>query len=271
MTYDATEKSDWDGDLVELYEFKLGTTTWRHTSGDQSFPYGGWTYEPQQIKRSKIEQGNEINRSDLKLTVARDHVVANLFLAQPPGGVVTVTIGRLHRSDPDTEAVVLWLGRITSVAWKGSEAVMDCEPVWTSVQASGLRRLYNLECPWTLFSSDCRANQLSYQLLGTVSAASGLDLDVPGAAGQPDGWYKGGFVVWHSPTGAANTRWVTEHVGTILTLASPFYGISGSDPVEVYPGCNRTVSVCINKFDNILNYGGFPFIPEVNPFDTKVL
>lgn len=30
-------------------------------------------------------------------------------------------------------------------------------------------------------------------------------------------------------------------------------------------GCNKTVSDCKNKFNNIRNYGGFPYIPAKNP------
>ena len=30
-------------------------------------------------------------------------------------------------------------------------------------------------------------------------------------------------------------------------------------------GCSKTVSDCKNKFNNISNYGGFPYIPAKNP------
>jgi hypothetical protein len=45
------------------------------------------------------------------------------------------------------------------------------------------------------------------------------------------------------------------------------YGNSyGSQTVNLYPGCNKSMDHCINRFDNILNYGGFPWIPGKNPF-----
>lgn len=41
--------------------------------------------------------------------------------------------------------------------------------------------------------------------------------------------------------------------------------------VYVYPGCNRTIFDCNSTFNNIANYGGFPWIPVVNPFNPVSL
>jgi len=35
-------------------------------------------------------------------------------------------------------------------------------------------------------------------------------------------------------------------------------------------GCDHSVSTCAARFDNLANYGGFPFIPTKNPFSTGV-
>jgi hypothetical protein len=37
--------------------------------------------------------------------------------------------------------------------------------------------------------------------------------------------------------------------------------------VKIYPGCDRTKETCNDKFSNILNYGGFAWIPAKSPFD----
>jgi hypothetical protein len=42
-----------------------------------------------------------------------------------------------------------------------------------------------------------------------------------------------------------------------------YYGLA----VNAYPGCNRTTTECVDKFDNLDNYGGVPDLPGKSPFD----
>lgn len=271
MTFDVYEKSSWDGQPAELYEFRLGTTVWRHTNVDTNLVHGGFTWSAQQISRSESEQGAEINREPITITVPRDHVVANLFLAQPPGGIVLVTVYRYHRTDPDEEDSIQYQGRIVSVAWSASQATMQCDSNWTSVRAPGLIRKFGAECPWTLYQDGCLVNALSYQLLDTVSSVSGMVVQVAGASAHADNYYAGGTVVWHDSMGATHTRWIVEHTGEYLTLAAPIHGMGGGDPVEVYPGCDFTTATCESKFDNLDNYGGWPYTPTESPFEVSIL
>jgi hypothetical protein len=40
--------------------------------------------------------------------------------------------------------------------------------------------------------------------------------------------------------------------------------------VSYYPGCDRTRLTCSLKFGNIANFGGFPWVPQKNPFRVKI-
>ncbi|MDG4870579.1 phage BR0599 family protein, partial [Guyparkeria sp. 1SP6A2] len=46
-----------------------------------------------------------------------------------------------------------------------------------------------------------------------------------------------------------------------------FLGLEVGQEIEVYPGCDRTAATCNAKFNNLLNYGGFDFIPPKGPFE----
>lgn len=41
--------------------------------------------------------------------------------------------------------------------------------------------------------------------------------------------------------------------------------------VYIYLGCNKTIDDCVNKFDNINNFGGFPYTPINNPTSRSVV
>jgi len=45
-----------------------------------------------------------------------------------------------------------------------------------------------------------------------------------------------------------------------LYLRMPF-DVNPGDRVAVYPGCNKTITACHTKFDNSINFKGFPHVP----------
>lgn len=50
---------------------------------------------------------------------------------------------------------------------------------------------------------------------------------------------------------------------SFLTLGAPtpFLPAPG-DTVEIYPGCDKTIATCSNKFNNLIHFGGMPFVPS---------
>jgi hypothetical protein len=36
--------------------------------------------------------------------------------------------------------------------------------------------------------------------------------------------------------------------------------------VTLYPGCDRSLAMCDERFNNAVNHGGFPWLPNSNPF-----
>jgi hypothetical protein len=57
---------------------------------------------------------------------------------------------------------------------------------------------------------------------------------------------------------------------TKVTILSAINGLKAGDIVEVYAGCARDLDTCLNKFNNTINFGGFPYIPLNNPFTYKI-
>ena len=116
----------------------------------------------------------------------------------------------------------------------------------------------------------CRVNQLGYQTKSTVSAINGNWISVPGCASQADGYFAGGFVYWTNAAGAVDYRMILSHTTDTLELSSPMHELTTGEQVDVYPGCNHTLSQCDTRFLNSDNYGGFPFFPGSNPFNSMV-
>lgn len=264
MTYDATESSAYSGNPVELYKFVVGTSKFLYTSTDSEHVYNSETYTPLTISRSSSEQTNEINRTAMKITVPRDTPIAELFIAYAPAAIVAVTVFRYHPSDGEFKAV--WFGRVISPDFQGVKAVLHCEPVSSSMKRTGLRRNYQALCPHLLYGVACGVNQLTHQTTGSVTTISGGTLEVGAASAFADGYFNGGFIRHYTDTGLPDSRIIIDHVGSTLTIVTNFQELSVGDSVDVFPGCNHTMTDCDEKFENSENHGGFIHTPTASPF-----
>ena len=57
-------------------------------------------------------------------------------------------------------------------------------------------------------------------------------------------------------------RWAARFSDPILTLTPPLLAPPApGDAFTAWPGCNRALSTCRNKFNNAGNFRGFPWIP----------
>lgn len=265
MTYDAIERSAAGGRPVELFEFRRGTVVWRYTSADQDVFVDEFTYSRAIIDRSNVERGSEMNRSGLRLTVARDFPIVAMFIVSPPVDVVSLTVRQYHEGDGAT--VVIWNGRILAVTpWVNGRAEIALEPAATSMRRTGLRRVYQRQCPHVLYGARCGAVSNAFRLVAAAGLISGLDVTVAGT-GVGDGYYAGGFLQWTTAEGLER-RFIVGHTGTTLSLSTPPTGLSTGTAIEVFPGCDHSLATCDAKFGNATNYGGTPFIPTKNPFGS---
>jgi uncharacterized phage protein (TIGR02218 family) len=267
MTYDATEISASLGRPVDIFTFARGPQEWRYTSADRDVTVSAQVYTAVPIIRPSISQGGELNRSGLKLTVARDFPIAVLFRAGIPSETITLRIRQYH--DGDGSVVVVWSGRVVNVSRVGELAEITCEPIYTSVRSTGLRRRYQKGCPHVLYGPACKVVAASFDLAGTVSAVSGLTVTATAFGTQPDGYWEGGYIEWSPSAGIFERRFIDGHTGTSVTLMTQPLGLAVSTAITIYPGCDHTLGAggC-TKFSNTLNYGGTPDIPEKNPYGS---
>lgn len=263
MSYNDIEVSTEDGLPIELYEFAEGLQRWRFATCAGQIVRFDAIFEPAPIERSQLEQTNELEKSSLRVELPRDNSFAVRFLSYIPDRVVTLTIFRGHAGMDTADYVVFWKGRMVSSSASGNKISFELESVFTSIRRAGLRARYELNCRHVLYQNRCGVDKELYRVNGTVSEALGTELGVAAVASAPDGWYTGGFAV----TEDGSARFIIKHEADRLYLNWPFQELAAGDPISVYPGCDHLKSTCHSKYNNVLNFGGFPHIPERNPFD----
>lgn len=270
MTYAAAETDKYLSSPVELYEFdQVSVQFFRYTSNDMDVSFGGFNYTAVPIERSRIIQNQALSRNVINITVARDDPVVEQYVSKPPSRVVDLTIRRFHRLDPDDEVIVYWRGRVINVEFKGDNGILVCEPLITAMRRPSLRRLYQTICPHVLYRTACGVNEVTFRVNAVVSGFSGLIVSAPQYALQADNYYAGGLVRI-TKDGLPISRSILAHTGTNIELDLVIPGLAVGDTLQSIPGCDRRLTTCINKFNNVLNFGGFPYIPDKNPMGGGV-
>lgn len=264
MTYDARESGAQTGEPVELYEFRHGPNFYRYTSAEADVLFESQLFTAVPLSRTAIEATQEVARGALTVSCARTLSLLSLFNPVPPSEVITVTVRRFHRGD--AEAVVVWIGRVLNVSWRGLQAEIRCESVYTSIQRPGLRRMYQKQCPHVLYSAQCGANKDSYRVSVAVVSVAGLNVTTSSLGAVADGYFAGGWVEWSPEAGIVERRAIRGHAGNTLQLNFQPLGLAPGATLDVYPGCDHTLGTCAAKFSNAPNYGGMPYIPTKNPF-----
>lgn len=262
---------------IELYEIRYDAAAWYYTSGDAPFtdPVTLRLYTPIEISRGEINKSNDFAKNSLQVTVRRDAEFLDLYRVAPPSSVVSLTIRRVHRTDTAAQIVVIWKGRMLSVAWTPEGATIACESIRASVQRYGLRRQFQLQCPHVLYSAACGVSKASYEVVTTVDAIDRLNIICSDLVAYPDNYFAGGYIEWLSNDMPANERrTIVTSEATLGTseLMAPAVGLSVGQQVRVYPGCDHSLGAggC-QKFNNTPRYGGFPHTPNKSPFTGELM
>lgn len=244
---------------AELYRFIRGATIWTFTSSDTAIVYNLETYIPITIGHGERKSRTEMSKANLEVSISLDSTIADDILSYFGNTPLIFTL--FIQTDLGTE--VGWKGRYLSQKLVKNQIKLTIESIFTALRRPGLRARYQKNCRHALYYTSCGVDKSAFAITGELTDITGSTVTVAEAALQPDGWFLGGMI--KSPTDDS-LRWIVNHVGSILTLVRPFETLTVLDVVTLHPGCDHTRSTCLSKFSNVTNYGGFPWIPHINPF-----
>lgn len=256
---------------TELYRFSEQATglVWRYTSGNEVVMYdddgtGAKAYTPVSIARSEAEIKTELARANIEIELPLTNELSIRWLRDNGEKIVSVTIFQRERGGTFN---VVWKGRLVSLIPNMTQMVLKMESIFTSLRRPGLRARYQRGCRHALYGRGCTLNPEAFASVGNITSVTGETFTIAEAATHPNGYFVGGML--RAPDG--NLSYIVNHVGTLITIQRLSYSlvsaIAAGLPVAIklYPGCEHNRTACSSKFNNILNYGGFDFIPVKNP------
>lgn len=244
-----------------LVEFVLGSTSWKYCP-QRTITIGADTYLARTLKTGEVVSSVDKSRTNMKVIADSEFPPAQVYNAASPASAMTVYV-RLYNWGGYGLTELTWAGRVMGVRWSEEDEVeIDCEPFITSIARNAVVRPYSRGCGHVLYDEyTCKLNPASFQHTAVITAVSGANVTLATVGPYV---YAGGIFNWNAGT-HTDGRMIEFNVANVLTLFTPAAGLTVGQTATIYPGCDRTTNQC-NNFGNLLNYGGFPYRKEDDPF-----
>lgn len=255
-----------DSRPVELYVFTQGLKNWYYVNGSEPYMYKGQEYTPANVDTSEIEQTEQFEKGGLAIKFPVNHEFAKQFLGFTTDIPTSLTCYRGQYGTEDF--LVNWKGRFNTSKASGLTITLEFESIFTSMKRPGLRARYQRSCRHTLYARGCGVNKEAYAVKVAVQTiTSGTKFVVNQLEGYTNGSFTGGIAV--APDGSM--RMIANQNTANLTIVRPFHELNVGDELTIYPGCDHTQNTCRVKFNNELNFGGFPHLGGVCPFGGRAI
>lgn len=259
---------------VWLYELTYGSTTVRLAASASNISALSNTWTASSIAHQRFRQTSAIGRAETILTLPNSDSFAQSLLTTDLQDT-TVILRHGFTEDSASEFAVRFRGRMVGVRPLLGTIAILCENRFTETGRKGLSAVIQRPCRHALYHSKdglgCGVDYDTFKSYGTLVALSGNVAEVTEASGQADGYYAGGILEYNG-----RRQLIVKHEGYNLTLLGPVAGmatdLASASSLSVYiaPGCDLTRATCNSRFNNLANFGGFPWIKD-SPFAGKTL
>lgn len=270
--------------IAEYYTFTLTTgQVLRYTTADVDLahPISGLVYSHvgPAIRRGSIKSEVGLVVAKCSITLGVNDSLTIGSVAWPAfaerGGLdgATVLIERTYMNfwgDLNHGVVVLFSGRVSDVQPTRTEIQLEVSSDVELLNLPMPRRLYQPGCMRSLFDAGCRVSLDDFRVSAVVGAGSTLTV-LYIAAGATNlrytaGFYNLGSVRFTSGANNGVLRSVSQYGNdpdNLFVRVIPALDVvpTAGDTFQLFPGCNKTMDDCTQKFDNIAQFGGFPYVP----------
>lgn len=236
----------------------------RFTDADISVQLSDGEYIPMDSgKPSSIEETIDINSSNLTIQqlisseqITVDDLNSGLF------DEAKVEIYWVNYQNPSQGAITLFIGYFGEVKINDDiEFEVELKSLSTKLEQT-VGRQYTQQCDAALGDSRCGVITSSYTYNGTVTSITDNQIFTDSSISAINDYYKYGKLTWTSGNNNGASIEVKNQIGGEITLllAMPFT-IQVGDTFDVVAGCDKYFDTCKDKFNNVINFRGFPHIP----------
>lgn len=236
--------------------------------------------------RYKTKVGLEVDEQEIRISAYPGETLggANFFSALQAGlldaayitrkrlfwAATSQSLPQIYLSSPPIDQFILFIGQVAEISKIGRTFVeMKLKSPLRLLDINMPRNTYGPGCMWSLFDTGCTLLKSSYTFSGVVETVLQNGIEVLGGIPSPVGadsrpTYALGRLLFTS--GANNNLQISIRTNTsdlLYYTHPPIPGVVPGDSFNAWPGCSKTTQTCSTKFNNIVNFRGFPRVPPV--------
>jgi uncharacterized phage protein (TIGR02218 family) len=238
------------------------------TDHDRPLAFGGTSYEPESgFSASEIRAGSDlsVDAQDAAGVVSSDRI-GETDILDGRWDNAAVEVWRVNWADVE-QRVLMRRGNIGQVR-RGKAAFVAEVRSLSHLLNQTVGRTFQYYCDADLGDARCGIDldAPAYKGTGTVTAVTADRVfQASGLGAFADGWFDLGVIEWTSGANAGRRGEVAAHEGgasaRIELFEAPVRPIMTGDGFLIRAGCDKQLKTCAKKFDNVINFRGFPHIP----------
>ena len=169
-----------------------------------------------------------------------------------------------HQQTQNPISSIIFSGYVSQVTKNNDLLDILISPSMSHLNHS-IGELFSPFCRECFGSKKCGVNIENYKAHGKILKIISDDCfygDHQNDNATPKGYYKYGLIKFlNGNLAGINIQIKDESEGTVYILKNTKL-LNVNDEFIIYAGCNKTMTTCKNKFNNVINFRGEPFIEE---------
>lgn len=245
------------------------------TDHDRDLVYSSVTYlAATGFVPSAVQGQNDLSPTNLEVTgvldssaITADDVRAGVY------DFAEVRVMAADWSNPATPPQTISRGRVGNISLKSLGFVAELQGLKGLFDKFQFIRFYDIPCDADFADlhgeNRCKLDPANFTETGSVTAITdNLTFIATVTGARPAGGFDGGMITWTGGDNAGRKAEVKSFANggsgeLILWPPSPD-PISAGDTFSILIGCDKTLATCRDRYNNVLNHRGFPFVPGLD-------
>ena len=259
--------------MADLYTITLKSgTALRYTTWDQSLTVLGNKFltGPPNIERTAIEEKTGLDVATIEILIrasVSDQISGAPILQAIGQGLWDGAAFRVDRLFMDASGNQIGtLNRFSGVVGPVDELTRTYAKLTVNAGTQYLTMqlppvVMQPNCNHTLFDARCTLVKANFAENNIVQGGSTTNKLISLSA-KPDGYYDNGQILFTAGPNNGLLKAVKQYFAKEFFFNSPLpFAPNAGDAFTAYPGDDKTQFTCQNKFNNLANFGGFPYVP----------
>lgn len=121
-------------------------------------------------------------------------------------------------------------------------------------------------CRATLGDSKCRKDLTDFTFYANISAVNDFTtFTIDLSTAKEDHYFAYGTVEFLSGESVGLIQEIKDNTGNLIKLQLPsVYTFAVNDQIKIIAGCDKKKATCKDKFNNVVNFRGFSFVPGLD-------